>query len=112
MLTSKQITEWEAFDRIDPIGDWKYNYYFAKLISVVVNIARCMVPRKKGSTPPKMTNPQDYIDQWYNDEDNRTGGEVQKQTAEDMINIFKKMGLKKGRVKKPIVNKKRQNQNK
>jgi hypothetical protein len=39
VLSAKQITEWEAFNRIQPIGSRRFDYYFAYLMTTLHNIA-------------------------------------------------------------------------
>jgi len=107
-LTSEQISEWEAFNNIEPIGDFRYDYHAAAIQSTIVNIGNCVVPRKRGSPAPKMTAPTDYMPEWYQDEDNRKDIEPKKQSISQMKEILLGwVGNKKGRKKKPIINKKK-----
>ena len=61
-LTSYQLSEWEAYDRIDPIGRRRDEYNMAHLISTVVNIART-VWHGKGQAL-KLTTPEEFVPQW------------------------------------------------
>jgi hypothetical protein len=38
-MSPDQVDEWEAYDRIDPIGSWREDYKMAYLTSTVLNIA-------------------------------------------------------------------------
>ena len=58
-LTFFQISEWEAYDRIDPIGDWRDDFRGAKLESLLVNIVNQLFA-KKGHTPV-ITSPLDFM---------------------------------------------------
>jgi len=59
-LTSAQLSEWEAYDRLDPIGTWREEYRTAKLCSVIDNNFR-WAHGKKGT---EMTKPVDYMPDW------------------------------------------------
>ena len=62
MLSSRQISEWEAYDRLDSIGSWREDFRFAQLMSLLVNIVtRIFAP--KGHTP-KNVSPIDFMPQW------------------------------------------------
>lgn len=37
-LTSNQLSEWEAYDRLDPIGSWREDYRMASIESTLINI--------------------------------------------------------------------------
>lgn len=78
-LTSKQISEWEAYDRIDPIGSWRDDFRIAKLESLLTNIVQQLYA-KKGSTPT-ITTPLDFMVDWSGEK-----GEVEqkKQSTEEM----------------------------
>jgi len=59
-LTSRQLSEWEAYDRLDPIGTWRDDFRLAYLSSLITNIAIC-VHGKKGA---KHTIPMDFMLDW------------------------------------------------
>ena len=62
LLTSRQISEWEAYDKIDPIGTWRDDFRLAKIESLITNIVQQLYA-KKGHTP-KLTNPLDFMIDW------------------------------------------------
>jgi hypothetical protein len=64
-LTSVQISEWEAYDKIDPIGTWRDDFRMANLAAIITNIVNCLYS-KKGSQP-KLTTPLDFMPDWSND---------------------------------------------
>ena len=82
-LTSRQISEWEAYDRIDPIGTWRDDFRFAKLESLIINIVQQLYA-KKGSTP-KITTPLDCMTDWSGEGKFQ---EPKKQSVEDMKSIL------------------------
>lgn len=91
-LTSKQISEWEAYDRIDPIGSWRDDFRIAALESLITNIVQQLYA-KKGSTPVT-TTPLDFMVDWTGDKVK----EPKKQSVEDMKKIL--LGMAKNQNKK------------
>lgn len=61
-LTSAQLSEWEAYDRLDPIGTWRDDYRMAVLDSLIVNIVSRLYA-KKGHTPKEVT-PTEFMPNW------------------------------------------------
>jgi hypothetical protein len=59
-LTSKQLSEWEAYDRIDPIGTWREDFRLAYLSSLITNLT-ISVHGKKGA---QHTSPMDFMLDW------------------------------------------------
>ena len=84
-LTSYQISEWEVVDRLDPVGKWRDEFNFARLESLITNIA-ITFSAKKG-TKPKETTPIEFMPDWA-DEFKQL---VKQQSIEDMKEIFKQI---------------------
>ena len=61
-ITSAQLSEWEAYDKIDPIGSWREDYRIAVLDALIVNIVSKLYA-KKGSTPKEVL-PTDFMPNW------------------------------------------------
>lgn len=61
-ITSQQLAEWEAYDKIDPIGSWRDDYRIAVLDALIVNIVSKLYA-KKGHTPKEVL-PTDFIPNW------------------------------------------------
>lgn len=59
-LTQKQMMEWEAFDRVQPIGGKRWDFYFAQLLMNINNLA-ISIHGKKGSKQFKL---EDFIPNW------------------------------------------------
>jgi hypothetical protein len=84
-LTSEQLTEWIAYDRLDPIGKWRDELMFASLSSLIVNMAREILhDPKKGK--PEHVNPDEFMIKWGEEGD---VPEPKKQSAEEMVQILK-----------------------
>lgn len=64
-LTSRQISEWEAYDRIDPIGASRDDLRFGSLQALMWNIVSHLYT-KKGHTPKTMTA-VDFMPDWTGD---------------------------------------------
>lgn len=79
-LTSIQLSEWEAYDRLDPIGGWRSDFRIASLISIIVNIARSVW----GKEGIKMSVPLDFMPEW----DKEIELETKQQTVEEMKQIL------------------------
>lgn len=80
-LTSAQIAEWEAFNRLEPIGNWTDDFRFARLMSMIMNIVKS-IWGKKGSSK-KMSKPSDFMPDWEG-----KYKEPKKQTVDQMKNIL------------------------
>ena len=61
-ITSEQLAEWEAYDKIDPIGTWREDYRLAVLDALIVNIVSKLYA-KKGHTPKEVV-PMDFMPNW------------------------------------------------
>ena len=89
-LTAQQLSEWEASDRLEPLGEWRADYRLAFLSSTVWNIA-IRLYGKKGA---KMTKPKDFFIEWDRDpnekeEPKRQSVEEMKKTLYDLYDQFK-----------------------
>jgi hypothetical protein len=78
-LTSAQISEWEAYDKIDPIGKVRDDYWMTYLASLITNLT-IQVNGKKGS---KLTSPEEFLPVWAKEPE----GE-KRQSVEDMKSIL------------------------
>ncbi len=79
VLTSRQITELQAYDIIDPVGAWRGDYNAAMLASVLVNIQKA----KNGEDARVAIS--DFIPRWGEVQ------ELQKQSDEKMLAIMNAM---------------------
>lgn len=75
VLTSEQVSEWEAYDRLDPIGEWREDFRMASLQTTIFNLA-LQIHGKKGA---KLAEVKDFLPEWDSE------GKVPKvQTMEEM----------------------------
>jgi len=81
-LTSAQISEWEAYSRLDPIGSWRDDYRMAYISSVITNLMISVY----GRTNAKLTTPNDFMPNWGIEEGSEQ--EVKKQSVEEMKQIL------------------------
>lgn len=70
------------YDRLEPFSDYKHDFEFGYLLSVISNLF-IGAYGKKGS---KMTKPEDFIIKWGEDSD-----ESKQQSVEDMKSVL--MGI-------------------
>lgn len=61
-LTADQIIEWQAYDRLDPIGSFRHDFLMALLISKITNIVNSIYCKK--NQPPTLTSPLDFLPDW------------------------------------------------
>ena len=81
-MTSEQLTEWEAYDRLDPVGKWRDELGWASLSSLIVNMAKEILhDPKKGK--PEFVNPNDFLIKWGSVEEEQKP-EPKKQSIEEM----------------------------
>lgn len=91
MMTAEQIAEWEAYDRLEPIGGFRQDYRFAQLCCLIVDIAQAMAG-KKGRR--KKTSPFDFMP-WGPKPDK---GKAQKaRTPEEIKQLFSSIIRCKGK---------------
>jgi hypothetical protein len=80
-LTSAQISEWEAYDRIDPIGTWREDYRMAFLSSVISNLAISI----NAPAGTEKTSPLDFMPNWSGEEIEK---EIIVQSPEEILSHF------------------------
>jgi hypothetical protein len=83
-LSSHQLAEWEAMDRIDPIGEWVEEFRFARLQSLILTIALKWAAGKNSVDPVDVL---DFMPDWLGER------EPKKQTVAQMKDIL--LGLAK-----------------
>jgi len=84
-LTSNQISEWEAYDRLDPIGTFRADYRMASLSATVTNLVLSLYG-KKGV---KHTSANEFLPKW--DEminEDEVELKTNKQSANEMRDIL------------------------
>ena len=80
-LNSYQLSEWEAYDRLDPIGKWRDDFRGAKLEALIINIVQALFPKK--GTKAKTFNPIDFMPNWSGEEK-----KPEKQSIEEMKKVL------------------------
>ena len=96
-LSAFEISEWEAYDRIDPIGVWRGEFSLAKIESLIVNIANALY-HKEGEKPV-VTTPTDFMVKWG---DENREPEVKQQSIEEMKQAFLAIASANKKSKKPL----------
>ena len=76
-MNAVQLSEWEAYDRLDPIGTWRDDFRMAYLASIITNIA---IKWNAGKKQVKLIELMEFMPQW----DRQETKEVKKQSVEDM----------------------------
>lgn len=57
-ITSEQLLEWEAYDRLEPIGGYRQDYRFAQICHLIYEISQA-VYGKKGKR--RRSTPKDFM---------------------------------------------------
>lgn len=81
-LTSYQLSEWEAYDRIDPIGSWRDDFRISYIASLLTNL----VIRVHGKKGAKLTEVKEFLFDWSGEI--RKGELTKKQSPEEMKAIM------------------------
>jgi len=97
-LTLDQLNEWEAYNRIQPIGSWRQEFAIAQLTSIVTNLALSIYSKK--GRQPKYTTPEDFIPDWTGID---WGEEINIQSTEEMKGFLMQLAS----IKHPKIDKKR-----
>ena len=74
-LTAEQITEWEAFNRIQPIGARRFDVYFSHFMTTLHNIAIGF----SGNTNAKQFKADDFAPNWTGIIEEEKGMSVEEQ---------------------------------
>ena len=88
-MTSAQLSEWEAYDRLDPVGSWRDDFRTASLMAHIVNVINALYAAK-GATP-KVSDPMDYMPNWDGEKRKK------KQSVEEMKELL--LGIAKNQNK-------------
>lgn len=97
-LTGYELAEWEAYDRIDPIGTWRDDFRGAKLESLILNIVNQLYAEK--GKKPQVTTALDFMPDWTGDKTD----DKKISTPEDILALFKGIAATQKK-KKEIVSK-------
>jgi hypothetical protein len=98
-LSAAQIVEWEAYDRIDPIGSWRQDFNFAKIECLITNVVNALYHEE--GVEPVMKNPTDFMIKWGQEIEEP---EPQQQSISDMKETLKTIfsGSKRKKVARKI----------
>lgn len=77
-LTAHQLAEWEEYNKLDPIGEWRNDHRLAYICNIISNLA-ISIHAKKGT---KMTDIKDFMIEW--DKPIIQGADKATQSVEDM----------------------------
>lgn len=77
-MTAAQLGEWEAFNTLEPVGEYRRDYRIAALTAMVYNIANSFGSK----TRKKLAKPKDFMP-WLESEN----VETPQQSVEDMKKV-------------------------
>jgi len=83
-LTSTQLSEWEAYDRLDPIGETRDDLRTARLMSQIANIVATLYCEE--GKEPKLRTPNDFMPVWRKEDVKKE--EPEKQSWQEIKQAF------------------------
>lgn len=81
-LTSFQLSEWEAYDKLEPIGEMRSDFRMANIMSLINNLAIAI-----HSKSTQKTTPLDFMPKW-DEEEQRVVKEEPAMDPEEIKRIF------------------------
>ena len=84
-LTIRQLEEWKAYDKLDPIGQEREDLRFATLWARILNLTMAVLTPKGKQYDP--VSPGDFMPEWY-DGGSPEQAEPKEQTVDQMKKIF------------------------
>lgn len=87
-MTAGQLAEWEAYDRLEPIGGYRQDYMIGSVIKIVLELAQAVYGRK-GRT--LSCTPWDFVP-WRPDVEQ---AQVKRQSVEEMRQVLQMLAKKK-----------------
>ncbi|MFP4046752.1 MAG: DUF4035 domain-containing protein [Bacteroidales bacterium] len=95
-LTSEQISEWQAYDQLDPMGEVREDIRHSRLLSLIANLFKARFGKKS----TKMSKPLDFMPQWYEEPEYQVVDENSVDQAKSLFKsiatVFGKKNKKKG----------------
>lgn len=80
-LTASQLSEWYAFNSLEPIGEHRADYRVSYLASLITNLA-IRINGKKGD---KLSSVKDFLFEWDSESSTKGTGT---QSIEEMKSVF------------------------
>ena len=87
-----QLSEWQAYDRLDPVGKWRGELGWASLCSLITNITKQLYSEK--GKKPEFVSPNDFMIKWGEIEEQEP--EPKKQSVEEMNQILSDIAKAQG----------------
>jgi len=81
-LTLSQLQEWEAYDKIDPLGEERMDLRFAMLESLIMNLFLSVF----GKEGTQLTTPKEFLPRFYVNLEEEKGKSIKK--IKDMLMTF------------------------
>lgn len=78
-LTSAQLSEWEAYDRIDPVGTWRGDFQTAQILTLLTNMYNALHTKET-----KKVDVMEFMPNWTGEREE----EKQQSLSEAIIQAF------------------------
>lgn len=86
------MAEWQAYDKLSPIGEIREDYRISYLASLITNL----VIRTNGKAGAKLTSVKDFLFNWDGEVTTKKGT----QTKEEILSIFGALGANANKTSK------------
>lgn len=97
------MSEWIAYDKLDPVGEIRGDIRNAQLSSLIVNLFKARFGKKSAKT----TKPIDFMPEWDKEENEQNEQQKSYQTVDEMKQQIQSIGKAFGANKKKDKNHKR-----
>ena len=95
-LSSKQVAEWAAFDRLEPIGDYRMDYMIGQLTSLVHNLSQQIYVKREER---QLLNAEDFIP-WFDKKDREQKKDNVARSPEEIKRLFKALAKRSSKRRK------------
>ena len=83
-MTSEQISEWKAYEALEPFGEWRDDYRIAQLCTLILNITQSIW----GGQKRVRFKIEDFMLQYQLDNIEKEVENVEKQSVEEMRQVL------------------------
>ena len=98
-MTEEQLLEWQLYDQLDPVGEFRADYRLAHLSALIVNIVNSMNNTK--ARKPKLITASEMMIEWGIDSNEEP--EIKQQSIEEMKKAIQKIAKAFGPKEKGII---------
>jgi len=90
-MTSSQLSEWFAYDQLDPVGEFRGDVRNAQFMSLIVNLFKARFGKKNAKT----AKPIDFMPDWGREDKQQKSYQSVDEMKEQIKSIASKFGAGK-----------------